>query len=226
MPVTVGNQGQAYRHGEALGIEDRCIDRANEELNVIQQLRYSPKEHGGFYLSEPKAGSSGTIDLDSVVAEVLADHASNYPPREIELPDITSGEPVRRTAQFLISTTRGNPFTDRTWSREWAGWRDAAGWPTHGTFHSLRHFCATTHITNHADPKDVQRLLRHKSLGITLEDLRALVAASRASAGPDRQPLAGRIRVEDGRRNSMKIKARVCQRVPDDLGATNRLVTG
>ena len=157
--------GQAYRLGEALGIEGRCIDRTNEELNVVQQLRYSPKEHGGFYICEPKAGSSGTIDLDSVVAEMLADHANLCPPLEIELPDITSGDPVQRAAQLMISTTRGNPFTDRTWSREWAGWRDAAGWPKHGTFHSLRHFCATTHITNHADPKDVQRLLRHKSWG-------------------------------------------------------------
>ncbi|MFG3702023.1 hypothetical protein ACGF5C_29625 [Micromonospora sp. NPDC047620] len=26
----------------------------------------------------------------------------------------------------------------------WAGWREAAGWPKEGTFHSLRHFFATT----------------------------------------------------------------------------------
>jgi integrase len=39
----------------------------------------------------------------------------------------------------------------------------------HGTFHALRHFFATTLITNHAEPQDVQRLLRHKTLRITLE---------------------------------------------------------
>ncbi|WP_242623930.1 tyrosine-type recombinase/integrase [Micromonospora kangleipakensis] len=60
--------------------------------------------------------------------------------------------------------------TDRTWSREWADWRDAAGWPKeHGTFHALRHFFATTLITNHAEPQDVQRMLRHKTARITLE---------------------------------------------------------
>jgi integrase len=50
------------------------------------------------------------------------------------------------------------------------GWRDAAGWPKqHGTFHALRHFVATTLITNHVEPQEVQRLLRHKTLRITLE---------------------------------------------------------
>ncbi|MEQ4300556.1 tyrosine-type recombinase/integrase [Plantactinospora sp. B6F1] len=36
-------------------------------------------------------------------------------------------------------------------------------------FHALRHFFATTLITNHAEPQEVQRLLRHKTLRITLE---------------------------------------------------------
>jgi site-specific recombinase XerD len=36
-------------------------------------------------------------------------------------------------------------------------------------FHALRHFYATTLITNHADPKVVQRALRHATLQITLE---------------------------------------------------------
>jgi integrase len=36
-------------------------------------------------------------------------------------------------------------------------------------FHALRHFFATTLITQHADPKEVQRALRHSTLQITLE---------------------------------------------------------
>ena len=45
----------------------------------------------------------------------------------------------------------------------------AAGWPEDGTFHSLRHYFATTLITQGVDPTDVQRALRHSSLRITLE---------------------------------------------------------
>ncbi|WBB65762.1 site-specific integrase [Micromonospora sp. WMMD812] len=164
--------GQGCRLGETLGMEDdaRCVDTNGAELHVVQQLRYAPQQYGGFYLSEPKAGSSGTIDLDPVVGRMLAEHVRDFPPVSVELVDITSGDPVRRSVPLLFTTTRGNPFTDRTWSREWADWRDAAGWPKeHGTFHALRHFFATTLITNHAEPQEVQRLLRHKTLRITLE---------------------------------------------------------
>ncbi|MEO3926403.1 hypothetical protein ABGB07_21425 [Micromonosporaceae bacterium B7E4] len=64
--------GHGCRLGEALGTENgaRCVDSDRGELHVIQQLRYAPQEHGGFYLSEPKAGSSGAVDLDPVVAKV------------------------------------------------------------------------------------------------------------------------------------------------------------
>ncbi|MFJ8581458.1 tyrosine-type recombinase/integrase [Micromonospora sp. NPDC093277] len=120
--------------------------------------------------SEPKAGSSGTVDMDPVVGQVLAEHVREFPPVPVELVDLTSGDPVRRSVPLLFTTRRGNPFTDRTWSREWADWRDSAGWPKkHGTFHALRHFFPTTLITNHAEPQEVQRMLRHKTLRITLE---------------------------------------------------------
>jgi integrase len=144
--------------------------RGVEELHVVQQLRYSPRGHGGFYLSEPKAGSSGTVHLDPAVAQVLAEHVRQFPPKAVELVDITTGEPVKRSVPLLFTTTHGNPINDKTWSREWVGWRDAAGWPTeHGTFHALRHFFATTLITNHAEPQKVQHALRHSTLRMTLE---------------------------------------------------------
>jgi integrase len=104
-----------------------------------------------------------------VVKDVIAEHVRLYPPVEVEMVDTTSGHPVRRSVPLLFTTRQGNPFTDRTWSREWAKWREAAGWKEHGTFHALRHFFATTLITNHAEPQEVQRLLRHKTLRITLE---------------------------------------------------------
>ena len=61
--------------------------------HIVQQLRYAPQEHGGFYLSEPKAGSSGTVDLDPVVSQVLAEHVREFPPVAVELVDVTSGDP-------------------------------------------------------------------------------------------------------------------------------------
>lgn len=34
--------------------------------------------------------------------------------------------------------------------------------------HALRHYCATTMLSNGADPQDVQRMLRHASMNVTL----------------------------------------------------------
>jgi integrase len=166
--------GEGLRISEALGFEEgsRCLDVDNEELHVVQQLRYSPKGYGGFCLTEPKSGSSGTVDLDPVVAAALAQHERDYPPVRVGMLDATSGSPVRRDVPLLFTTTWGNPFTDRTWSAEWVKWRTRAGWPddpNHSGFHALRHFFATTLITNHAEPKEVQRALRHSTLQITLE---------------------------------------------------------
>ncbi|MEV0568006.1 site-specific integrase [Dactylosporangium sp. NPDC050588] len=166
--------GQGLRLGEALGMEDgpRCVEPEDDELHVVQQLRYSPKDfETGFYLAPPKSGSKGTVDLESVVADQLAAHVKEFDPVGIDLVDITGGEPTRRTAQLLFTTRMGNPFTDRTWSREWGKWRAEAGWPntTHAGFHALRHFFATVLITNGAEPQDVQRAMRHKTLAMTLE---------------------------------------------------------
>ncbi|RZU50998.1 site-specific recombinase XerD [Krasilnikovia cinnamomea] len=165
---------QGCRISEALGLEDslRCIEPERGELHVVQQLRYSPQHYGGFYMAPPKSGSSGTVDLDQVVADAIARHIKDWPPVEIELPDITTGREIARTARLIFTTVHGNPFTDRTWSAEWIKWRRKAGWPedpNHSGFHALRHYFATTLIAHHADPKDVQRALRHKGLQITLE---------------------------------------------------------
>ncbi|GLZ01628.1 tyrosine-type recombinase/integrase [Actinoplanes sp. NBRC 103695] len=105
-----------------------------------------------------------------MVDEALRCHVGEFPPVEVELLDITQRQTRRRLVPLLFTTTRGNPFTDRTWSAEWVKWRERADWPKeHGGFHALRHFFATTLITNRADPKEVQQALRHRTLQITLE---------------------------------------------------------
>jgi integrase len=163
--------GEGMRLSEVLGMENgtRCADFLRRELHVVQQLRHSPEHFGGFYLAPPKSGSSGTVDLDPIVAEQLAEHIRTIPPVEFELPDITSGDRITRTVPILFTSQRGKLLTDRYWAELWHEWRDAAGWPKEGTFHSLRHFFATTLMSNGAEPQDVQKALRHANLRITLE---------------------------------------------------------
>ncbi|WP_406077672.1 tyrosine-type recombinase/integrase [Micromonospora sp. NBC_00858] len=163
--------GEGLRLGEVLGLEDgsRCVDYDSGELHVVQQLRHSPEHFGGFYLSTPKSGSTGTVDLDAVVAEELAAHVSEVGSVEFALPDITAGERRTRSVAVLFTSSRGKLLTDTYWSELWADWREAAGWPKEGTFHSLRHFFATTLMSNGVEPQEVQKALRHANLRITLE---------------------------------------------------------
>ncbi|MFI7022778.1 tyrosine-type recombinase/integrase [Micromonospora sp. NPDC049900] len=163
--------GEGLRLGEVLGMEagPRCADFDSGDLHVVQQLRHSPEHFGGFYLSTPKSGSIGTVDLDPVVAEELADHLSEVGPVEFELPDITTGERLTRPVPVLFTSARGKLLTDTYWAELWADWREAAGWPKGGTFHSLRHFFATTLMSNGVEPQEVQKALRHANLRITLE---------------------------------------------------------
>lgn len=169
--------GQGMRIGEVLGTElgTRCVDHLHRTVHVIQQLRFHKAEYGGFYLAPPKSGSVGDVDLDDEVGFVLAEHVRKYPAAMVELPDITKGTPetgqapLRRPIELLFTTEQGRPVSDRIWARWWSGWRRSAGWPEAGTFHSLRHYFATTLITQGVEPTDVQKALRHASLRITLE---------------------------------------------------------
>ncbi|UAB96696.1 tyrosine-type recombinase/integrase [Dactylosporangium vinaceum] len=78
--------------------------------------------------------------------------------------DITSGKPRQRTVSLLFTTRHGNPITDRIW------WRERASRAGHRArrLHPLRHFLATTLISQHVEPQEVQRALRHKTLTMTL----------------------------------------------------------
>jgi integrase len=71
--------------------------------------------------------------------------------------------------RLLFTDEWGRPIHDQAWAKLWRVWRDAAGWPPEGTFHSLRHYFATLLIASGADPADVQRALRHSNLRTTLE---------------------------------------------------------
>jgi integrase len=169
--------GEGMRLGEVLGAEDgpRCVDHDHGDVHVVQQLRFHKAAYGGFYLAPPKSGSTGDVDLDEQVAEVVRKHVQNYPPRGVLLPDITRGtpdpgkQPKRRTVPLLFTDEQGRPIHDQHWSDLWSQWRLAAGWPEAGTFHSLRHYFATALISAGADPTDVQKALRHANLRITLE---------------------------------------------------------
>jgi hypothetical protein len=123
--------GEALRLGEVLSIENssRCVDYHHRELHVVQQLRFHKVQYGGFYLTPPKSGSVGDIDLDDRVAIALTERVQRYPPVEMELPDITAGtpdpgkQPKRRPVARLFTDEKGRPIRDQRWSAMWQVWQ-------------------------------------------------------------------------------------------------------
>jgi integrase len=211
--------GEGMRLGEVLGIENsaRCVDTMHGEIHVVQQPRFHKVAYGGFYLAPPKAGSVRDVDLDDEVAAALAQHVHDYPPRLVELVDITAGtpdpgkEPRRRTVALLFTDTNGRPIHDQRWSDMWQQWRKAAGWPDEGTFHSLRHYYAIDYGGSrpHRCPEGATPLQPADHAG----DLRSLVAQEGASPRCRRERLTESCQGRGSARNRSRIRAelyRIC----------------
>lgn len=150
---------------------------ARRTLHVVQQMQYSVTAFWrplldraeGWVIGDDRPGPTGR------------------PARRRSRPSVSSdrGRPGRRhirssgrrTVPLLFTTTHRNPINDKTWSREWSKWRQAAGWPTkHGTFHALRHFFATTLITNNAEPPERSTAAAAQDAAYHARNVRGLVA--------------------------------------------------
>ena len=119
------------------------------------------------------------------------------------------------TALAPLARRAGSPRAIRidAWHREWGTWRAAAGRPEteHAGFHALRHFFATMLIANGAEPQDVQRALRHKSLSLTLETYVGVADAHQVERRDRRRA--------HGRAQEPRSKLRFTRGLPGDLGA-------
>jgi integrase len=159
------------------------------------------------------------VDLDPDVGEVFRQHVQAFAPARVELVDLTSGRPTRRVVPLLFTDRHGRPISDQRWSEMWAVWRAAAAWPADAGFHVLRHFNATSLITQGVEPQAVQRHLRHASLKITLETYVGWWPRSERARGV----VGGLLRSVDRLPHEVVEQARsipLCtQDVPDDRGA-------
>ncbi|MFI1195961.1 alpha/beta fold hydrolase [Micromonospora sp. NPDC020750] len=147
----------------------------------------------------------------------VAAHVSEAGPVEFELPDITTGERLTRLVAVLFTSSRGKLLNDTYWSQLWADWREAAGRPKDGTFHSPRHVLATRLMSNGAEPQEVQEALRHANRRITLETYVHWLPKKDRPRGPGRRPPAARRRhaAEASHRSRSNLSCALV--VPDDL---------
>lgn len=173
LPLLYGAQvyvaaGCGLRQGECWGLELEHVDFLRREVSVVQQL-LTPVGAASRLAPVKTATSKRTAELPQVVAEALAEHIRLYPPKGVEIDDLTNPRrPVRRTAKLIFVNGRGLPIQRAGWRYQWTKAAKSVGMPEGYGMHDLRHYFATLLIHGGANVKTVQLALGHGNPMVTL----------------------------------------------------------
>ncbi len=136
------------REGEILALEWDDVDFNKKTVSVNKQTQYLPGK--GISVKYPKTKASVRIlPLPDVALNALKEHKSFS------------------NSSIVFSTLKGTYFYPRNVLRHFQttlGKLDLPKIP----FHNLRHSCASYHLAVGTNPKIVQMLLGHSSIGVTL----------------------------------------------------------
>ncbi len=148
------------RRGEALGLRWQDIDLAGGRLSVVQTVVVASNKA---YLSEPKTATGRrSVFLYPQIISVLARH------RERQEADRLLAGPAWQEAGLVFTTSLGTLIHPRNVARDFhAAVRRTGARPIR--LHDLRHTAATLALTAGANPKQVQEMLGHARVAITLD---------------------------------------------------------
>jgi integrase len=148
------------RQGELLGLKWRDVDLENATLSVRRTLT---KSRGRLLVGEPKTNNSRrTIRLTEPAVRALREHLDRQMEGMQRLGDLYQDEGLVFASEV---GTLINPSNLR--KRSFARLLKRAGLPKI-RFHDLRHTCATLLFGRGIHPKNVQELLGHTNIAITL----------------------------------------------------------
>jgi integrase len=168
IPETAAQSG--LRPSELMGLEVECVDFLRRTVRVRQQLLATAAGNVP-YLAPPKTPQSDrTVPVTRATIDMIAAHLAACPAREVQIEDRSRpGEPVRRAARLVFTTSRNKPITRATWGGIWAPAARKAGFPAGSGLHSCRHLYASALIRFGESVKTVQHLMGHSSPTVTLE---------------------------------------------------------
>ena len=141
------------RAGEIAGLRIRSVDFLRREMSVVEQ---STSKTATFEWGPLKSDSSKRVlPLPKVAIEALAEELAANPCSDRSRP--------------IFRTSRGQMWTASTLAYSIRSVRQRCGLGEEVTWHSLRHFYASTLIFSGASVKTVQSRLGHESPSTTLE---------------------------------------------------------
>ena len=152
--------GTGMRRGEALGLRWDAVDLARARLAVVTTLAVA---NGKPYLSEPKTPESRrVVHLDQPVLAALRAH------RKRQAADQLSAGPTWQESGLVFTTVVGGWIDPNNVRRTFDAAITRAGVPAI-RLHDLRHTFATLALGAGAHAKQVQEMLGHADVSITLD---------------------------------------------------------
>lgn len=165
------------RRGQICGLQWADFDH---DAGTVRIARSVARANGGVVVKETKTGSIHVMTLDAATLAQVADYRAF---REEQL----HGDPARTTLSddtFVFSRTANGsvPWYPDTIDRKWRAVADPAGLQA-VRVHDLRHFHATTLISQGVDVVTVAQRLGHKNPAVTLRVYsHPITAADQAAA--------------------------------------------
>lgn len=148
------------RMGEVMGLQWEDVDLDRRTLVVRKSLQ---RIGGKLVLVEPKTEKSRrTLALPTMVAVALKAHRRNQLEERL-----LAGNRWKEHGMVFPSTI-GTPCDGRETRKKFVAALEAAGLPKQ-RFHDLRHACASFLIAQGAHPKEIQSLLGHSTIVLTMD---------------------------------------------------------
>lgn len=152
--------GTGLRRGEALGLRWADTDLEAHRLSVNQTVALRKNQA---HLSEPKtAAGRRTVAVHPKIAEALRQHRTRQHRERLLV------GPAWAETDLVFPTSIGTILHPRNLVRDFKAAVERAGVPEI-RLHDLRHTAATLALTAGAHPKQVQEMLGHARVAITLD---------------------------------------------------------
>ena len=147
------------RQGELLGLKWSDVDL---DTNTLQVRRTMSEAREGRIEEGTKSGKGRRIELTRTVSEALRSHRER---QQVEIEGVGSWQDHGLVFPSLVGTPTNSK---NLYWRSFKPLLKAAELPDI-TFHELRHTCATIRFMKGQHPKQVQELLGHSSVAVTLD---------------------------------------------------------
>jgi integrase len=181
--------GLGMRISEVCALAVSDIDWLRRVVHVRRQVQ---RVGGNLVFAPPKGGRERAVALPDSVAVALSEHIRAHPPAEVALPWKNPSGKQLAAVELLFTMPAGRVIEQNSWNQAaWHKARKAAGIPAgrDAGFHQLRHYYASSLVSDGVDIVSVSDALGHHSAAFTLATYAHLMpsAGDRIRAAIDRR---------------------------------------